>query len=118
MTNFKYLQSLTLEELAKWLDNYGQFDGAPWTAWFNNKYCANCEPLEIEYTEAKEKLGINTLSYDLTTECAYCELHGACKFFPKITGIPHNKETIEMWLTEEAENDSETTTKLRSPAHY
>ena len=29
MNNYEYLKSLTIDELADWLDKYGQFDGAP-----------------------------------------------------------------------------------------
>ena len=105
MTNFNHIQAMNVEELAEWLDENGQFDTAPWTFWFNNKYCANCESIKIEYKEAKEKLGLNVFFYGPTTECAYCECNDHCRFFPNIEGIPGNKEVIEMWLKEEAKND-------------
>ena len=103
MTNFKRIQSMNVEELAEWLNEHGQFDGAPWTHWFDDQYCKNCEPIEIDYDEAKARLGIKLFSYSGSAECAYCELHGFCKFFPQSSGIPSNKETIEMWLNEEVE---------------
>ena len=41
MTNFQHLQSISIDELAKWLDEYGQFDNSPWSTWFAEKYCDN-----------------------------------------------------------------------------
>ena len=104
MTNFKYLQSRTLEDFAVWLNNYGQFDGAPWTQWFNDTFCEKCEAIELKYEDSKQKLGI-TPFYDETLECGYCECNDHCRFFPNIKGIPSNKDVIEMWLKEEAKND-------------
>ena len=101
MTNFKRIQSMSVEELATWLDEHGQFDTAPWTLWFNDRYCNNCESIELNYEDSRNKIGIEPLSY-LTCECAFCEINDHCRFFPKIDGIPSNKEMIEMWLIEEA----------------
>ena len=103
MTNFKRIQSMNTEELASWLDKNGMFDGSPWSSWFNDRYCENCEPIELNYEDAREKLGIKIFSWELTAECGYCECHDHCKFFPNIKGIPSNKEVIEMWLIEEAD---------------
>ena len=101
MTNFKHIQSMTVDELAKWLDKYGQFDQSPWANWFNNQYCKNCEPIKLNYEDSKNKLNIEPLSY-LTIECAFCECNDHCRFFPEIDGIPSNLETIKMWFIEEA----------------
>jgi hypothetical protein len=96
---------MSLEDFAAWLDKNGMFDNSPWTNWFAKKYCENCESIEIDYNEAKAKLDLELFSYDSSAECAYCEYYGFCKFFPQSSGIPSNKETIEMWLTEEAEDE-------------
>ena len=117
MTNFAKLKNMSVTELAEWLDEYGQFDGAPWNNWFNKSYCENCESIKLNYEDSKNKLGIEPLSLDLTCECAYCECNDHCRFFPNIEGIPDNKEVIELWLIEEAQNDSETVIELRKSAH-
>lgn len=57
-SNFERLQSMPIDELADWLDRNGQFDNSPWTNWFAKRYCDNCESIECQYVEAKEKLGI------------------------------------------------------------
>ena len=103
MTNFKQIQSMSLEDFAKWLDEHGQFDTAPWQDWFSKKYCNNCESIEVSYEDSKQKLGIDPLFYGLNTECAFCEINDHCKFFPDIDGIPSNLETIRMWLAEEVD---------------
>ena len=105
MTNFKRIQSMSVEELAAWLDENGQFDTAPWSIWFNDRFCNNCESIELNYEDSKNKLGIELFSYEGAAECAYCECNDHCRFFPNIEGIPGNKEVIEMWLIEEAENE-------------
>lgn len=105
VTNFNRIQSMNVEELAEWLDKHGQFDGAPWTHWFDDQYCKNCAAIECNYAQAKTDLGI-TPFYNETIECAYCELidefgKKRCRFFPELDDIPDNKKIIEMWLIEE-----------------
>lgn len=108
-SNFERLRSMSIDELADWLDKNGQFDTAPWTDWFAKKYCDNCESIEISDAEAKEKLGFSLYEwYGNETECAYCELadeSGAkrCRFFPSLDDIPDNRDVIKMWLEAEAE---------------
>ena len=102
MTNFKHIQSMSIDELAEWLDKNCSFGDSLWLNDFNEKYCSKCEAIKLQYEDAKEKLGLELFSYDLTTECAYCECHDHCRFFPEIKGIPNNKKIIEMWLIEEA----------------
>ena len=102
MTNLKQIQSMSLEDFAKWLDEYGQFDNSPWMKFFNEKYCENCDSIKIDHEDAKTKLGLDLFSWELTAECAFCEINDHCKFFPDIDGIPSNLETIRMWLEEEA----------------
>lgn len=107
MINFERLQSMSIDELAEWLDKNGMFDNSPWLNAFNDKYCEKCESIECSYTDAKEKLGL-TPFYEETFECAYCELADengvkSCRFFPELDDVPDNKEMIKMWLEEEAE---------------
>ena len=103
MTNFKQIQSMSLEDFAKWLDENGQFDTAPWSGWFSKKYCDKCESIKCKYADAEEKLGLSPFArYNGEVECAYCELEGRCKFFPDLEDVPDNLETIKMWLAEEA----------------
>ena len=106
MTNFEHLQAMTIEELAAWLDEYGQFDSSPWMEWFSRIYCDKCESIKCKYADAEEKLGVSPFSYGGEIDCAYCELEHKCRFFPDLTDTPSNKETIEMWLKEETKNDS------------
>ena len=102
MNNLKYLQSMPIDELAKWLDKHGQYDISPWSIWFNEKYCNNCESIKCKYVEAKERLDV-TPFYNSEIECAYCELEKKCKFFPELEDIPDNLEIIKMWLESEVE---------------
>lgn len=111
MTNFKRIQSMNVDELAEWLDENGMFDNSPWSNWFNDRYCKNCESIKCKYADAEEKLGFTPYlfgSYSGDLECAYCELADEsgikrCRFFPELDDVPDNKKTIEMWLIEEAE---------------
>ncbi len=106
MTNFKRLQTMTIDELAEWLDENGMFDNSPWSEWFNKTYCDKCESIKCKYVDAEEKLGFTPYifgSYSGDLECAYCELEKKCRFFTDLEDIPDNKKVIEMWLIEEAE---------------
>lgn len=105
MTNFAKFKIITIDELADFLDEFGQFDGSPWMEWFGRHYCDKCESIKCKYVEAEEKLGISPLLFSGEVDCAYCELNDHCKFFPHIKGIPDNKEVIKMWLNEEADHD-------------
>ena len=98
MTNFKHLQTMTVDELAKWLDEYGQFDCSPWSEWFSQTYCDNCEPIKCKYADTEDHLCSGR-----EIECSYCELEGHCKFFTDLADTPSNLETIKMWLNKEAE---------------
>ena len=106
MTNFTKFKDLTLDELADFLDKFGQLDGSPWTEWFGHTYCDKCETIKCRYVDTKEK---SEISSSMEVDCTYCELNDHCKFFPHIKGIPDNKEVIKMWLNEEADSDGETT---------
>lgn len=106
MTNFSNIKSMNIEELAEWLDRYGQFDDSPWNAWFSKSFCAKCKAIEVKYEETKDALDIDPLFWGHPVECAFCELApNKCRFFPELDGTPSNFEILKMWLIEEAENE-------------
>lgn len=92
MNNWAKLKNMSTEDLAEWLDQYGQFDNSPWMSWFDEKYCKNCESIMCHYED-------NTHEFP----CSYCELNGSCKFFPDLDEVPGNKMIIKMWLETEIE---------------
>ena len=92
MTNFRKLQSMSVEELAKWLDVNGMFDGSLWNQWFDKCYCSQCEPIEAHYKESGR-----------ICKCAYCEINDTCKFFPNFNYVPGNEDVVKMWLEAEVE---------------
>lgn len=98
MTNFEKFKSMAVDELADWLDKYGQSDDAPWATWFNETYCNKCEPIKCKPSYLS--------SYDRPIDCAYCELEHKCKYFPELEDIPDNKTIIEMWLDEAFEDNT------------
>lgn len=107
-TNFERLHSMTIDELAEWLDENGMFDNSPWLNSFNEKYCERCESIKCKYADAEEKLEFSPLFPSGEIECAYCELadeNGVkrCRFFPDLDYVPGNIEMIKMWLEEDAE---------------
>lgn len=98
MNNFNFLQSLSLEDFADWLDKYGQFDDSPWMKWFDENYCNKCESIECSYLES----GVhpeNLYNRRITFECSYCELENRCKFFPEYEDVLDNKDMIKLWLS-------------------
>ena len=96
MTNFKHLQSMSIDELAEWLDENGMWDYSPWSQWFDCTYCKNCEDVKKEcefnghYTEMR---------------FAWCEIHNRCKFFPDHDEVPDCNEIIKIWLESEAADE-------------
>jgi hypothetical protein len=96
MTRFEEFKSMDIDELAKWINKNGQFDGSPWMEWFDKHYCKKCEPITLPTKEYRRIFGCS--SYAETMTCAYCELKGKCKFFPDLDYIPDNEDIILMWL--------------------
>lgn len=93
-SNFERLKSMSVDELAEWLDENGKFDNSLWMQWFDQKYCKNCEDVERHY----ESDGY------YTRMCfAYCELNHKCRFFPNLDDAPNNEDIIKLWLEEEVE---------------
>lgn len=88
MNNFKNFQSMTMEELIDWLDEYGDFDNAPWNKHFDDNYCKKCEPIVGHYGG----------------EYAPCEFTNKCVFFEDMDEVPDHKQVIKMWLELESEN--------------
>ena len=80
------------EEMAEWLDEYGQFDSLPWLLWFDEKYCNNCADIMCKYEDGEKEF-----------PCSYCGLNGNCKFFPNLDETPDNKMVTKMWLESEVE---------------
>lgn len=99
MNHFKQLTSLSLEELAKWINNNVQHEGSPWMTWFDKKYCSKCEPEIVKKEDFMSKLGFEFL-YKKEIECSYCEVYNKCRFFPNKKN-PSTVEIIELWLKEE-----------------
>ena len=93
MNNFERLQSMSIEDLAKWLDENGQFDTAPWTIWFDQKYCKNCPDVKCRYEDGEREF-----------TCAWCEVNDGCKFLPDAKEMPDNFEVIKMWLEADTED--------------
>ena len=84
---FDKLKLMSMDEVAAWLDRHGQFDGSPWSEWFDDTYCENCEPIMCHHKGS-----------ELVFPCAWCEIEGKCKFFQDMDEVPDNKEIIKMWL--------------------
>ena len=109
MTNFENLKSMSLDNLVKWLDKYGNFDGAPWSTWFDENYCSKCETIKCKFAEASEdELGFKPMwiSDDHIIECSYCELEKKCKYFTNLDDTPSNAEVIKMWLNDTIKTES------------
>lgn len=101
MNNYNKFTSMNIQELSTWLDKYGQFDGSPWTTWFDNTYCSKCEGIEVAAKDTIKILGFKSFCKS-SVECSYCEIHHTCRFFPG-RAVPNNRDIIEMWLQKELE---------------
>lgn len=88
MTVFEKIKNKNIDELVDWIDEHFDFDNAPYWRWWDENYCKRCEPIESDFPNA----------FGYTTECAYCELNGNCRFFKDTEDIPDNKQIIKMWL--------------------
>lgn len=92
MKQYDVFKSKNIDELARWLSKYAYTDDSPWTKWFDEKYCKQCEP-EFAYIAA----------LDRECECGWCEVNGKCKFFQELDDIPNNEEIAKLWLESEVE---------------
>jgi hypothetical protein len=104
MTVFeKVFKNASIDSIAEFLDENGMYDHTPWMDWWNENYCDKCETLEIPFEDSKELLGFEPVFGEGTMECAYCEVHHLCRFFPDgPEDGPAPKEIIKMWLESEA----------------
>lgn len=84
ITNYKKIKSMKLDDFAKWLDEYCNFEDVPWMEWFDKTYCSKCEPEKI-YIEV----------FDKETDCSYCEVYNKCKYFNKEMDT---LDIIKRWL--------------------
>ena len=101
MSNFEKLKSMSMEDLAAWLDKNGIIDNSPWLEDFNNKYCANCESVMCKYENAEAAVGFKPYFSDDEIECAWCEIYKKCRFFPDMDKVPDGVEMAKMWLESE-----------------
>ncbi len=95
MTQFEKFMAFDIDQLADWLNRYGNFDDSLWMQWWNSTYCKNCESLEVDYEDLDMQCYFGS---QRKAKCAYCEIHPNCKYFPNLLDIPDNKEIIKMWL--------------------
>ena len=103
MNNFEKLQSMSIEDLAKWLNENGIVDNSPWMENFNNKYCAKCEAVMCKYEDAEETVGFKPMFSDNEIECAYCEVYKKCWYFEDMDEVPDGVEIVKLWLEAEVE---------------
>lgn len=87
LTRLNKLQMMTLDSFTDWLDKHGEFDGSPWIKWWEKKYCQACDSELVRDVDTGREM-----------ECAWCELHGKCRFFQEMDYVPDNKDIIKMWL--------------------
>lgn len=92
MNNFERLRSMSVEELVTWLDANGMWDNSPWSLWFDQKYCKNCEDIMYKLPDDCREF-----------PCAYCEIYYNCRFFQDKEDVPDSKEIVKMWLESEVE---------------
>lgn len=95
MNNYEKISSMTVDELAEYLNDRWTYDDDPSIEWWNRKYCSICEPI-IEH--------VTMCDYETEMGFSYCELNnGKCKFFPELEEIPDSKQIMELWLEAEIE---------------
>lgn len=94
MTVFENIKQMNMDTLIDCLDKLHFPEYAPWMQWYNKTYCQNCDTVTA-----------NVQYLMKTCECAWCEIHGKCKFFPKLDDGPDRKQMIKLWLESEYKND-------------
>lgn len=96
MTNFDKIKSLNIDQFAEWLDSNGMWDNSPWSQWFDERYCKQCESV---------KAIVQNFGSERECEFAWCELEHKCKFFQSLPEEPSPKDVIKLWLEAEAEDE-------------
>ena len=92
MKNYEQIKQMDCEQFSDWLEEYGQYDGSPWSRWFDKNYCKNCEDIECVIVETGTKIS-----------CVYCEVYSRCKFFLEKDSDLETREIINLWLESEVE---------------
>lgn len=105
MIRLEKVRSMSIDELATFIDKYGMYDNTPWMNWWDKNYCDKCESIKLNYEESQKILQIVPFFKDSTVECAYCEVHGKCRYFPDIEETPSMKDIVKMWLSSEEEHE-------------
>lgn len=103
MNNFEKLQSMSMDEFAKWLHKHGIVDNGPWDNHFNKTYCDKCESVMCKAADVESVLGFKLFPWEDEAECGYCEVNHKCRFFPDMDDVPDSVEMIKLWLKAEAE---------------
>lgn len=105
MTRYDKFISASLDALAEWINEHGQFDDSPWMNWFDNTYCKKCESIILTHKEDFDKLGLEKWYSSQTVECAYCGVYHKCKYFPQYNDVISNCDIIKLWLQQEIEDE-------------
>lgn len=101
MNVFEKIQSMNIDEFAKWLDEHGEFDGSPWMKWWDKNYCNKCELVVVDPQDDK-------LNYYFSNEYSWCELNDdKCKFFMDMDKMPTCDQVVKLWLESEVKLTSE-----------
>lgn len=93
MNNYERIKSMSIDDLAEFLDERWSHDNDPCIEWWDKTYCNKCKSVKayVDYLE-REK------------EYAWCEVNGdKCKFFPEMDVLPNAKQMMKLWLESEAE---------------
>ena len=101
MTNFEKFKNMTIEELAKFIDDNGMYDDTPWMEWWSDNYCDKCESVVLNFEDTKKILDLTPFYPDREQECAYCEVYNKCKYFPELEEEPSMKDIVKLWLEAE-----------------
>lgn len=102
MNNFEKLRSMSIDDLASWLDENGIIDHSPWLEHFSDKYCAKCDPVMCKYEDVGKLLDFEPFDDDCV-ECAYCEIYKKCRYFEEQDNVPDGAEMVKLWLEAEVE---------------
>lgn len=103
MTNFeKITAEMDMNDLVGFLNSLDSIENAPWSKWFNAKYCnlEKCPTITCKYVDNK------------TCECAYCELNkkkngeSECCFFPEKNILGSGRDVIKLWLESDIDDSS------------
>ena len=93
MNNFERIKEMNIDELTALFDKLDEgYDNAPWSEWFGETYCDNCDLIMAHY-EGDES--------GKEHEFGWCELNDGCKFFPELDDIPSPEQVIKFWLESE-----------------